>query len=64
MAVCGAAFVLQTLARERMEKSGAFVTAPWRYEVIEGASHWIPLDTPDRLAFPLDWLQGAAQLDD
>jgi len=29
---------------ERMEKSGAYVEAPWRYEVIEGASHWIPLD--------------------
>jgi pimeloyl-ACP methyl ester carboxylesterase len=26
---------------ERMEKSGAYVEAPWRYEVIEGASHWI-----------------------
>jgi pimeloyl-ACP methyl ester carboxylesterase len=36
-----------------------------RYEVIEGASHWISLDTPDRLnALLLDWLQGAAQLDD
>lgn len=53
------------LARERMEKSGAYVTAPWRYEVIEGASHWIPLDTPDRLnALLLDWLQGAAQLEE
>jgi pimeloyl-ACP methyl ester carboxylesterase len=45
---------------ERMEKSGAYVKAPWRYEVIEGASHWIPLDAPDRLnALLLDWLQGA-----
>jgi pimeloyl-ACP methyl ester carboxylesterase len=42
---------------ERMEKSGAYVKAPWRYEVIEGASHWIPLDTPDWLnALLLDWL--------
>jgi pimeloyl-ACP methyl ester carboxylesterase len=42
---------------ERMEKSGAYVEAPWRYEVIEGASHWIPLDAPDRLnALLLDWL--------
>jgi pimeloyl-ACP methyl ester carboxylesterase len=32
---------------ERMEKSGAYVQAPWRYEMIEGASHWIPLDAPD-----------------
>jgi pimeloyl-ACP methyl ester carboxylesterase len=53
------------LERERMEKSGAFVKAPWRYEVIEGASHWIPLEAPDRLnALLLDWLQGAAKLDD
>ena len=42
---------------ERMEKSGTYVEAPWRYEVIEGASHWIPLDAPDRLnALLLDWL--------
>jgi pimeloyl-ACP methyl ester carboxylesterase len=48
------------LERERMEKSGAYVKAPWRYEVIEGASHWIPLDAPDRLnALLLDWLRGA-----
>ncbi len=52
------------LERERMEKSGQFVKAPWRYEVIEGASHWIPLDAPDRLnALLLDWLQGVAQHD-
>ena len=31
---------------ERMEKSGAYVQA-WRYEVIEGASHWIPRTTQD-----------------
>ena len=47
---------------ERMEKSGAYVEAPWQYEVIVGASHWIPLDAPDRLnALLLDWLQVAAQ---
>jgi pimeloyl-ACP methyl ester carboxylesterase len=46
---------------ERMEKSGAYVEAPWHYEVIEGASHWIPLDAPDRLnALLLDWLHGPA----
>jgi hypothetical protein len=32
------------LSGERMERSGAYVQAPWRYEVIEGASQWIPLD--------------------
>jgi pimeloyl-ACP methyl ester carboxylesterase len=46
---------------ERMERSGAYVQAPRRYEVIEGASHWIPLDAPDRLnALLLDWLHGPA----
>ena len=43
---------------ERMEKSSDFVNAPWRYEEIEGASHWIPLDAPDRLnELLLDWLR-------
>ena len=38
---------------ERMEKSGAFVEAEWRHEVIEGASHWIPLDArPAQRAAP------------
>ena len=42
---------------ERMEKSGALVEAEWRHEVIEGASHWIPLDAPNQLnALLLDWL--------
>ena len=42
---------------ERMEKSAAFVQAPWRYEVIEGASHWVQLDAPDRVnELLLDWL--------
>ena len=41
----------------RMEMSGQHVTGPWRYEEIDGASHWIPLDAPDRLnALLLDWL--------
>jgi pimeloyl-ACP methyl ester carboxylesterase len=49
------------LEGERMEKSGVFVKAPWRYEVIAGANHWIPLDTPDRLnTLLLEWLQDAA----
>lgn len=42
----------------RMEKSSAYVNAPWRYEKIEGASHWIPLDAPDRLnELLLEWLR-------
>ena len=31
---------------------------PWRHEVIPGASHWIPLDAPDRLnELLLGWLR-------
>jgi pimeloyl-ACP methyl ester carboxylesterase len=42
---------------ERMKISDRFVKGPWRYEQIEGASHWIPLDAPDRLNQVLiEWL--------
>ena len=42
---------------ERMRRSGEFVDGPWRYEEIAGASHWVPLDAPDRLNdLLLDWL--------
>jgi pimeloyl-ACP methyl ester carboxylesterase len=45
---------------ERMQKSGEYVKGPWRYEEIEGASHWIPLEAPDLLnSLLLEWLQGA-----
>lgn len=41
----------------RMRASGELVRGPWRYEEIEGASHWIPLDAPDRLnELLLGWL--------
>lgn len=43
---------------ERMRKSAAFVTGPWRYEEITGASHWIPLDAPGELNhLLLGWLR-------
>ena len=42
---------------ERMKMSGRLVKGAWRYEQIEGASHWIPLDAPDRLNhLLLEWL--------
>lgn len=34
---------------ERMRQSGTYVAGPWRYEQIEDASHWVPLDAPGRL---------------
>ena len=43
---------------ERVRKSAAFVQGPWRYEEIPGASHWVPLDAPERLnELLLDWLR-------
>ena len=42
---------------ERMKMSGQFVKTRWRYEQIDDASHWIPLDAPDRLnQFLIEWL--------
>ena len=43
---------------ERLRKSAEFVEGPWRYEEIAGASHWVPLDAPERLnELLLDWLK-------
>ena len=45
------------LDRARMRASGDLVQAPWRYEEIPGATHWIPLDAPERLnELLLGWL--------
>jgi pimeloyl-ACP methyl ester carboxylesterase len=42
---------------ERMRMSGRFIKGPWRYEQIEGASHWIPLDAAERLnQLLIEWL--------
>jgi pimeloyl-ACP methyl ester carboxylesterase len=42
---------------ERMKMSGHFVKGTWRYEQIDGASHWIPLDARDRLnQLLIEWL--------
>jgi pimeloyl-ACP methyl ester carboxylesterase len=32
-----------------MLDSAAHVTGPWRYERIDGASHWMQLDEPERV---------------
>jgi pimeloyl-ACP methyl ester carboxylesterase len=37
------------LVEEPMQRSGEFVTGPWRYERIENAGHWLPLDSADRV---------------
>src|ERR1700738_2789725 len=42
---------------ERMKMSGRFLKASWRYEEIDGASHWIPLDASDQLnQLLIEWL--------
>lgn len=44
------------LLESQMKESGRFVAGEWRYERIDGVSHWIPLDAPDELnALLLDW---------
>ncbi len=37
------------LTEDWMLRSAAFVSGPWKYERIDDASHWIPLDQPVRL---------------
>jgi pimeloyl-ACP methyl ester carboxylesterase len=37
------------VTEERMLRSADHVTGPWRYERIDGASHWLQLDAPDRV---------------
>ena len=45
------------LREEPMRDSAAHVTAEFRYERIEGASHWMQLDAPERVnALLLDFL--------
>jgi pimeloyl-ACP methyl ester carboxylesterase len=45
------------LTEDAMVRSASRVTGPWRYERLEGAGHFIPLEEPDRLnALLLDFL--------
>jgi pimeloyl-ACP methyl ester carboxylesterase len=37
------------LVEHAMLRSGDHVTGPWRYERIEGASHWMQLDAPQQV---------------
>jgi pimeloyl-ACP methyl ester carboxylesterase len=37
------------LNEEPMLRSAEHVTGPWRYERIDGASHWMQLDAPERV---------------
>ena len=44
------------LVEDQMTGSAEFVVGEWRYERIEGASHWMQLDAPERInALLLEW---------
>jgi len=38
------------LAEDQMITSAQYVDASWRYERLEGISHWVPVDDPDTLS--------------
>jgi pimeloyl-ACP methyl ester carboxylesterase len=37
------------LTEDGMVRSAEYVTGPWRYERIEGASHWMQIDEPEQI---------------
>jgi pimeloyl-ACP methyl ester carboxylesterase len=44
------------LVEEQMTASAEHVVGEWRYERIEGASHWMQLDAPERInELLLEW---------
>jgi pimeloyl-ACP methyl ester carboxylesterase len=46
------------LGWEAAEATGGYVEGPYRFEVLEGVSHWVPEEVPDRLgALLLEHLQ-------
>ena len=47
------------LTETQMVASGGYVDAEWRYERLEGATHWLMLDRPEQVsALLLDFLAG------
>ena len=40
----------EALGRAGAEATASYVTGPYRFEVIEGVSHWVPEQAPDALA--------------
>jgi pimeloyl-ACP methyl ester carboxylesterase len=47
------------LTEVQMTGSAEFVSGPWRYERLEGASHWLQLDRPDEVnRLVLEFLAG------
>jgi pimeloyl-ACP methyl ester carboxylesterase len=45
------------LAEDQMQRSSRRMDARWRYERIEGAGHWLPLEQPERIAeLAIEWI--------
>ncbi len=46
------------LAEDQMARSSRRMAAPWKYQRIEHAGHWLPLERPDEVAsLSIDWFQ-------
>lgn len=46
------------LAEDQMQRSARRMAAPWRYERIDGAGHWLPLERPDQIAsLAIEWFE-------
>jgi pimeloyl-ACP methyl ester carboxylesterase len=46
------------LAEDQMRGSERRMAAPWRYERVRNAGHWLPLEQPDRVAeLAVEWFQ-------
>jgi pimeloyl-ACP methyl ester carboxylesterase len=46
------------LAEDQMARSGRRVTGRWRYERIDGAGHWLPLERPAEVArLAIEWFR-------
>jgi pimeloyl-ACP methyl ester carboxylesterase len=47
------------LAEDQMARSARRMAAPWRYQRIEGAGHWLPLERPEQITgLALEWFRG------
>jgi pimeloyl-ACP methyl ester carboxylesterase len=50
------------LARSQMTDSATFVDAPFRFELVEGAGHWLQLDAPEQVnALLIDFFKESNQ---
>lgn len=38
------------VSRAAAQRCGGYVSGPYRFELFQGASHWLPQEAPDRVA--------------